>query len=84
MFVTNGSITESSTYGDNHSPAPVADGIGGSWQLWQNLADQDDAFGKPEKFYKNIPEANWVISGSITFFNEKVIPYIEKITKKDP
>ena len=84
VFVTNGSITESSTYGDNHSPAPVADGIGGSWQLWQNLADQDDAFGKPEKFYKNIPEANWVISGSITFFDEKVIPYIEKITKKDP
>lgn len=84
VFVTNGSITESSTYGDNHNPAPVADGIGGSWQLWQNLADQDDAFGKPEKFYKNIPEANWVISGSITFFDEKVIPYIEKITKKDP
>ena len=50
VFVTNGSITESSTYGDNHNPAPVADGIGGSWQLWQNLADQDDAFGKPENF----------------------------------
>lgn len=84
VFVTNGSITESSTYGDNNTPAPVAEGIGGSWQLWQNLADQDAAFGKPEKFYKNIPEANWVISGSITFSDDKVVPYIEKICKKDP
>lgn len=84
VFVTNGSITESSTYGDNSTPAPIADGIGGSWRLWQNLADQDPAFGKPEKFYKNIPEANWVISGSITFFDDRVVPYIEKICKKDP
>lgn len=84
VFVTNGSITESSTYGDNNTPAPVAEGIGGSWKLWQNLAEQDTAFGKPEKFYKNIPEANWVISGSITFFDDKVVPYIEKICKKDP
>lgn len=84
LFVTNGSITESSTYGDNNTPAPKTDEIGGSWQLWQNLADQDPAFGKPEKFYKNIPEANWVISGTITLKDDKITPYIEKISKKDP
>ncbi len=84
VFVTNGSITESSTYGDNHTPAPVAEGIGGSWQLWKNLAAQDAAFGKPEKFCENIPEGNWVISGSITFSDDKIVPYIENICKKNP
>lgn len=84
VFVTNGSITESSTYGDNDHPAPPASSIGGSWQLWQNLADQDPAFGKPEKFYKNIPEANWVISATITFKDDKAALYIEKISKKNP
>lgn len=84
VFVTNGSITESSTFGDNNTPAPVAEGLGGSWNLWKNIAAQDTAFGKPEKFCENIPEGNWVISGSITFTDDKVIPYIENICKKNP
>ncbi|MCD7931310.1 MAG: oleate hydratase [Tannerellaceae bacterium] len=84
VFVTNGSITESSTYGDNTHPAPVTHELGGSWQLWKNLAEQDPAFGKPEKFCENIPAANWVISGTITLTDDKVTPYIEKISKKDP
>jgi len=84
VFVTNGSITESSTYGDNTHPAPVTPEIGGSWQLWKNLAEQDSTFGKPEKFCENIPAANWVISATITLKDDKVTPYIEKISKKDP
>lgn len=84
VFVTNGSITESSTYGDNTHPAPVTHKIGGSWDLWKNLSEQDPEFGKPEKFCENIPEANWVISGSITLTDDRVTPYIEKISKKDP
>ena len=84
VFITNGSITENSTYGDNHTPAPVKHTIGGSWQLWKNIAQQDTDFGRPEKFCENIPEANWVISGSITFSDNRVVPYIEKICKKDP
>ncbi|MGV1143708.1 oleate hydratase [Staphylococcus aureus] len=40
VFVTNGSITESSTYGDNDTPAPPTDELGGSWTLWKNLARQ--------------------------------------------
>ncbi|MCD7935989.1 MAG: oleate hydratase [Tannerellaceae bacterium] len=84
VFVTNGSITESSTYGDQTHPALPNKEPGGSWQLWKNLAEQDPAFGKPEKFCENIPEANWVISGTITLTDEKVVPYIERISKKDP
>ncbi|NIG57585.1 oleate hydratase [Chitinophaga sp. Cy-1792] len=84
VFVTNGSITESSTYGDDNTPASGKADIGGSWKLWKNLAAQDPAFGKPEKFCENIPAANWVISGTITFKDDRVVPYIEGISKKDP
>ncbi len=84
VFVTNGSITESSTYGDNTHPAPVTQELGGSWQLWKNLAAQDTSFGRPEKFCEHIPPENWVISASITLTDDKVTPYLEKISKKDP
>ena len=84
VFVTNGSITESTTYGDNTHPAPVPNELGGSWQLWKNLAAQDRALGRPEKFCDNIPKENWVISGTITLTDDRVTPYIEKISKKDP
>lgn len=84
VFVTNGSITESTTYGDNNT-APSQDyPVGASWQLWKNIAAQDPAFGKPEKFCENIPKANWIVSGTITLKDDRVIPYIEKISKKNP
>ena len=34
VFVTNGSITESSTYGDQNTPAPITHDKGSSWKLW--------------------------------------------------
>lgn len=48
--MTNGSITESSTEGDHHTPAPITHELGGSWNLWKNLAKQSDEFGHPEVF----------------------------------
>lgn len=84
VFITNGSITESTTYGDNDTPASVKHEVGGSWDLWKNLAKQCAEFGRPEKFCDNIPEANWVISATITLTDDKVVPYIKNICKKDP
>ncbi|APX73149.1 oleate hydratase [Companilactobacillus allii] len=84
VFVTNGSITESTTYGDQKHPAPTEHELGDSWKLWENLAKQDSSFGHPDKFCKNIPDANWVISGTITLTDDSATPYIEKISKKDP
>ncbi|MGQ5708939.1 oleate hydratase [Lactobacillus sp. PSON] len=84
VFVTNGSITESTTYGDNFHPADQNHPLGPSWQLWKNLAAQDTDFGHPEKFCENIPKANWVISATVTFDNNDIVPYIEKVNKKDP
>ncbi len=84
VFVTNGSITESSTYGTNSAPAPTPTDIGGSWKLWKKLAAQSPDFGHPEKFCENIPADNWVISATVTLKDDSVTPYIEKICKKDP
>lgn len=84
VFVTNGSITESTTYGDNDHPAPMKHEVGPAWTLWENLAKQDASLGKPGKFYRNIPNANWVMSATCTFKDDRVVPYIQKITGKDP
>lgn len=84
VFVTNGSITESTTYGNNTTAPSKEITEGPAWTLWKNLAKQDETLGHPEKFCENIPEANWVISGTITLSDDQVIPYIEKISKKNP
>lgn len=84
VIVTNGSITESTTYGDSEHPAPQEHEVGPSWKLWENLAQQDATFGRPQKFYRNIPKANWVNSTTLTFSDDEVIPYLEAITGKDP
>jgi oleate hydratase len=83
VFVTNGSITESTTYGDHHTPAPATDEPGGAWTLWENLAKRSPDFGHPEVFYKNLPERSWFISATATIENTAVDPYIERLTKRD-
>ncbi|MDN6471522.1 MAG: oleate hydratase [Tetragenococcus koreensis] len=83
VFVTNGSITESSTYGDHHTPAPVSHRLGGSWNLWENLAQQSPEFGHPKVFYAELPERSWFISATATIENTYVDPYIERLTRRD-
>lgn len=83
VFITNGSNTESSTLGNNHTPAPLNSSLGGSWTLWHNIAKQHPDFGRPEKFCGNIAESNWE-SATITTLDDRIPPYIEKICKRDP
>ena len=83
VFVTNGSITESSTYGDQHTPASLNPSPGGSWNLWMNIAAQDKTLGNPRKFCGSIPETNFV-SATVTTLDDRIPPYIEKICQRDP
>ena len=85
VFVTNGSCTESSAYGDqNHAPVVmVRDGEGDCWALWKNIARQDKRFGHPEKFCSDIAKTNWE-SATITTLDDKIPPYIRRICKRDP
>lgn len=85
VFVTNGSCTENSTFGDDDY-APVMDtnpGEGGCWHLWKNIAKQDSAFGHPEKFCTNIKATNWE-SATVTTLDSRIPKYIEKMCKRDP
>ena len=82
VFVTNGSITESSTEGDHHTPAPITHELGGSWNLWKNLAKQSDEFGHPEVFCDNLPDESWFVSATVTWENFDIEPYISRLTKR--
>ena len=82
VFVTNGSITESSTYGSHHQAAPVSKELGGSWRLWQTLAAQSDEFGHPEVFCENLPDRSWFISATATIKVPEIEPYIERLTNR--
>ena len=85
VFVTNGSCTEGTIYGDQDH-APVGDAeirTSGCWNLWKNIAVQDESFGHPEKFCSDIEKTNWE-SATVTTSDDKIISYIEKICKRDP
>ena len=85
VFVTNGSCTEGTIYGDqNHAPAGDAEvRTSGCWELWKNIARQDSSFGHPEKFCSNIQKTNWE-SATVTTSDDTIISYIESICKRDP
>ena len=83
VFITNGSNVESADEGDHQTPAKLNVDLGGSWNLWKNIAMQDAAFGNPEVFCGNIKESSWE-SATLTTLDDKIPPYIEKICKRDP
>ena len=83
VFVTLGSNTEQSGYGDNDHPAVVPEGIGACWELWENIAAQNPSFGRPKKFYGDVKGSNWE-SATITCIDGAIPAYIEKLTGRDP
>ena len=75
VFITNGSCTEGTIYGDQDH-APVGDAevrTSGCWSLWKNIAAQDGSFGHPEKFCSNIAKTNWE-SATVTTSDERSFP----------
>ena len=84
VFVTNGSCTEGTIYGD-HTHAPVGNAevrTSGCWSLWKNIAAQDSSFGHL-KFCSDISESLTEVCNCATS-DEKIISYIKKICKRDP
>jgi oleate hydratase len=60
VFITNGSITESTDNGTWDTPAKLL-GVeeSGSWQLWKKLAAKDQAFGNPGPFCDHVDLQKW-------------------------
>ena len=61
VIVTLGSMTEASSLGSMDS-APVLKGKsdGGSWALWEKIAEGHPQFGHPANFSDHIEESKWV------------------------
>ena len=85
VFITNGGCVENSTIGSQNTAAPYRPEIkeGGGWDLWRKIAAQDPSFGHPNKFCYDPELSNWM-SATITTLDQKIVPYIKKICKRDP
>ena len=85
VFITNGGCVENSTIGSQNTAAPYRPEIkeGGGWDLWRKIAAQDPSFGHPDKFCYDPELSNWM-SATITTLDQKIVPYIKKICKRDP
>ena len=85
VFYTNGSNVENSTYGSQTTATGMDCEIheGGTFDLWRKIAAQDPAFGHPDKFCTDPEDSNWV-SATVNTLDEKILPYIQRICKRDP
>lgn len=85
VFYTNGSNVENSTYGSQTEATGMDSEIhaDGSFALWRRIAKQDSGFGHPDKFCTDPEDSNWV-SATVNTLDEKILPYIQKICKRDP
>ena len=85
VFITNGGCVENSSMGSQNEPAKFNTALkeGGGWDMWKKIAAQDPAFGHPEKFCSRPDLCNWE-SATVETLDCKILPYIEKICKRDP
>ena len=77
VFITNGSITESTDHG-SWTKAPVLKdkSTSGSWMLWEKIARKDKAFGNPGVFSDNIDLQKWY-SYTVTLKNDTFHDFME-------
>lgn len=85
VFVTNGGCVENSAMGSQNTPAPYNPEIkpGGGWDMWRRIAAQSPDFGNPDKFCYDSELCNWM-SATVETLDQRIIPYITNICKRDP
>lgn len=85
VFITNGGCVEGSAMGSQNEPAPYNTEIkpGGGWDMWRRIAAQSPDFGNPDKFCYDAEKTNWM-SATVETLDQKIIPYITAICKRDP
>ncbi|VAW57830.1 Oleate hydratase [hydrothermal vent metagenome] len=80
VFITNGSITESTDNGTWNAPAKLKGmAESGSWQLWKKIAAKDKAFGNPDPFCDNIDLQKWY-SFTATMKSTVFLDYMENFS----
>ena len=80
VFITNGSITESSDNGSWKRAAELKEkSTSGAWMLWEKIADKDEAFGNPGVFSDNIDLQKWY-SYTATLKDDTFHDYMENFS----
>jgi oleate hydratase len=80
VFVTNGSMAQNSTFGDNNTVAPTNRDTKkrGVFTLWEKLATRDKKFGNPANFISDIDKTKWIsVFPTITDYPQ----FVERIEK---
>ena len=85
VFITNGGCVENSSMGSQNTPALYDPEIkpGGGWDMWRRIAAQSPDFGNPDKFCYDSELCNWM-SATVETLDQRIIPYIKNICKRDP
>ena len=77
VFITNGSITESTDNGSwTDAPMLKDKASSGAWTLWEKIAKKDRAFGHPGVFSDNIDLQKWY-SYTVTLRDDTFHDYME-------
>lgn len=84
LFVTLGSMVESSAAGGMTTPAPLRPkSATGLWALWERIAVKGDAFGRPRAFCEQVAQSKWM-SFTVTLKDPTFFEYMEHFTGNRP
>jgi len=80
VFITNGSMVESTSTGTMSAPpVPGSKGESGSWTLWERLAAKSPDFGNPSPFCDHVDGSKWE-SFTVTLEDSPFFDYMEQFT----
>ncbi len=80
IFITQGSITESTDNGTwEKPPRLLGEAASGAWPLWKRIAKRDESFGHPGVFCDDIELSKWY-SFSVTLHDSTFHDYMEDFT----
>lgn len=79
VIVTNGSMTDGYSLG-SMSKAPVLNGKGSSWKLWDTIAKKKPGLGNPASFANDITGSKWE-SFTVTCQDSRFFDLMEKFSR---
>jgi oleate hydratase len=84
VLVTLGSMTEGSNLGGMDAAPTLKDkNDGGAWQLWERIARDRPAFGRPGVFADHVDESKWV-SFTTTLSDPRFLQLVQEVTGDVP
>ncbi len=84
VLITLGSMTEGSSLGGmDRAPILKDKADGGAWQLWERIARDRPAFGRPEVFADHVDESKWV-SFTTTLSDPTFLSLVQDLTDNVP